>query len=390
MALSDLISKPVVAPLEGFDKSVQTGFELAQNQERLRIAQENVNLQQQQISDGFMTKAIGMLPAYLRATGKSKKMIGNAFASLWQRSGNAMNPEVMDLINSDDDMSNGILGEYQRLNQLYNGDPVLVGTALRDRFGSDQTDFIEKMLASKEEAKLRRSIMLEQQGFITGRQLQSQSYRSDTATTKSIEDTVGKTNKNFDSVIGGIQQVESKIGTVKNPIKADVQDVMSSLATFARTVQQEKGPLTEGDVGRVFARTFGLDVAKVLNYFSGKEKAPPELLDKLRKDLGTFKTNLSRVAVSNLLGYAERASKNPITKAAFVSDYDENGKFIMNYGKTSIIDEANRLLERGNIGVTGAKFPLQKWIAAQKARPTAQEIDNAIKDALSKGVRVEY
>lgn len=389
MALSDLISKPVVAPLEGFDKSVQTGFELAQNQEKLRIAQENVNLQQQQISEGFMSKAIGMLPAYLKATGKSKKMIGNAFASLWQRSGNAMNPEVLELINADDEISGSLSQEYDRLKQLYGGDPIMISNALRDKFGADSTDFIERMMFEKQQMASRRALMQEQQAFIGGRYAVGMGQRVTKATDEVVKSISSKTPSNFDKLAPNLSFVRG----VLNKPKVTMADIRALKPQIAKVIGGAVGNLTENEQADAIPPGLEDDIKKIIAYAvpEGRDDvaAPADLVNVLRERVNKYSDSIVSNVTQKMLDEALSAQRSPTTYDGFVVGANPDGSVSIGYGTSQVIDRINSILKTSNTVYRNPKtnkieaFDLQGFIANQKVPPTNEEISNFLRRAVA-------
>lgn len=103
MALSDLISRPITAPLEGFDKAVGVGFELAQQQERIRIAQEQLDLRQEEIKSNYLSKGIEALSSVKSVTGPAKNALLDVAYSYFVKGGfKNLDPTKWKIVSSED------------------------------------------------------------------------------------------------------------------------------------------------------------------------------------------------------------------------------------------------------------------------------------------------
>jgi hypothetical protein len=102
MALGDVIGKPLVNPLENLAGGVQAGFEIAQNQERLRIANEQLALQKERVASDYLQKGINALGAFSKAKGKSRSIMANLITSYLDRGGVKIDPNTAALLFSDE------------------------------------------------------------------------------------------------------------------------------------------------------------------------------------------------------------------------------------------------------------------------------------------------
>ena len=110
MALVDqLMGKPMeaVAPLTGapetYQKAVQTSYDIAQNQEKLRIANEELNLKQKEVEMEFMSKGITSLSALAKAKGKTRAFMADLVASYFERAGLKYNKSTLSAIVGDEE-----------------------------------------------------------------------------------------------------------------------------------------------------------------------------------------------------------------------------------------------------------------------------------------------
>lgn len=109
MALVDqLMGKPMeaVAPLTGapetYQKAVQTSYDIAQNQERLRIADEQLKLQQDQNKMEYLAKGINAFNALAKAKGPARRTIGDVTIKYFRAAGIEPDPETTKWIFSDE------------------------------------------------------------------------------------------------------------------------------------------------------------------------------------------------------------------------------------------------------------------------------------------------
>lgn len=101
MALGDVIGRPLVNPLEGLGAGVQAGFEIAQGQERLRIANEELGLKKQQVESEYLAKGISAMSALAKAKGASRKVIGDVMLKYFANGNLRLNPETAKILSSD-------------------------------------------------------------------------------------------------------------------------------------------------------------------------------------------------------------------------------------------------------------------------------------------------
>lgn len=153
MALSDLISRPIAAPLEGFDKAVGVGFELAQKQEQLKIANEELKLRQEQVQSEYLSKGMNALGALSKAKGPAKKMMMDLVTSYFTRGGIRVDPGAMTYIGSDEE---NIARVNKVAEALKEESPVLRKLKIQQIFESDpeQLPDLFKSIDIEEEAKI--------------------------------------------------------------------------------------------------------------------------------------------------------------------------------------------------------------------------------------------
>lgn len=145
MKFEELLYQPVRAPLEGFDKAVATGFEIAQNQERLRQAQERLNLEKQQIQQEYLTKGIGTLSTLSKVKSqKQRKILSDMLMQYMSKGGLPFKQETVDALLSDEDTSVAFSDALVQGQKQYPGDPVLAWTKAAELANMDPDTAIDQ------------------------------------------------------------------------------------------------------------------------------------------------------------------------------------------------------------------------------------------------------
>lgn len=396
MAFSDLISKDVAAPLAGFDKAVATGFELAQNQQKLGMAQQQIQLQQEQISQGYLEKATSLFPHFMRASGGTRKALGNAITQMMGKAGLGVDQDTLMLMNSDEQLNAQASQYLSQLQKEFPNNPAMIAARMGEFLQQPASDIytaMTKAVSQQLSTQQAWQRMVYQQAQVTGRQLTQQDFARQKKVSDDINKVLERAPKDFEAVAVGLKTLEDKFGTPANPKEVDTMDLMNSLSTFARTIGQEKGPLTEGDVNRVFANTVGLQLSTWENYLSGNGKPPKELVAKLRNNLAAFKNNLGRQATSNLIGFVQRAQSNPLYKQAFDITVSPDGEVNVGYGAGQVIDRANQLIKNYRLFPEDPRrqvFNVSKWARSQAAAPSKDILNQKISQALQTGAIIKF
>lgn len=179
MALGDVIGRPLVNPLEGLGAGVQAGFEIAQGQERLRIANEELALKKDQISSEYLQKGITALSGFSKAKGGSRKMMAELITNYFEKGGVRINPQTAQLLFSDD-ANVDILATALQAREY--ADPLQQKAFLMQRLGVDAEELPTMLkqieVETETSAKLQQAVTLEaaKQGFKTG-QMQFEATR---------------------------------------------------------------------------------------------------------------------------------------------------------------------------------------------------------------------
>jgi hypothetical protein len=122
MKFEELLYQPVRTPLEGFDKAVATGFEIAQNQERLLQNQEQINLKKQEIKDEFLTKGMNLMSILPKLkSSKQKNFYNGMMRTYFEKAG--FDPQKIDSLfnqmDADEDLSVSFADYVSTLNKIY-------------------------------------------------------------------------------------------------------------------------------------------------------------------------------------------------------------------------------------------------------------------------------
>lgn len=150
MALGDVIGRPLVNPLEGLAGGVQAGFEIAQNQEKLRIANEELGLKKQEIQAEYLAKGISALNALSKAKGASRKVIGDVMLRYLANGNLDINPETAKLLAIDTQYATQITGVLESMDKNGITDPQRRVGFLQSVVGADP-DQIETQIKLEEE-----------------------------------------------------------------------------------------------------------------------------------------------------------------------------------------------------------------------------------------------
>lgn len=126
MALSDLITRPIATPLEGFDKAVESGFKIAQQQQELSMAQERLKLQQDQIKQEYLTKGISTLSTLSKVKNqKQRKILSDMLMQYMSKGGIPFRQDTVNALLSDEETSMGWSDALKAGEKEYPTDPVL-------------------------------------------------------------------------------------------------------------------------------------------------------------------------------------------------------------------------------------------------------------------------
>lgn len=379
MAFTDLIMKDVAAPLSGFDKAVATGFELAQNQEKIGLAQRQNQLEQEKIQMSYLDKANNLLPNLLKTSGKARSLLTNSYMNLMAKGGMPVNKDTMDLLAADESVAADYAALEDKIRKQYPNDPVRQAAARAQYLGLPPGDVMTQVTGVAK-AELGAKYAMErtrfQQSQVGQRQMTaSQIKREDTAQ-KEVSGLIDKTNQYFQTLTPSLGQIEGIFGTKDKPKNVPLSELNALLPAFARTIGGEKGPLSDDDVKRVLANTLELKIDTLGNYLNGKTEAPKELTDRLRERYSIFKGNLIRESTSKLFDKIEEKQLAPGLEDMFAIEPTRGG-VILGVGAAQLVTKANNVLM--NNRAASGKFNLNKWIKSQAAPPSQQEILSEIK-----------
>lgn len=171
MALVDqLMGKPMeaVAPLTGapetYQKAVQTSYDIAQNQEKLRIADEQLKLQQEQNKMEYLSKGLTAFNALAKAKGPVRKTIGDVVVQYFTAAGMPPKPETTKWIFSDEETLKSAY-EIIKNAEAQGKSPLQQIALIQDGFSADPEQakpYFESVIANQRlEGQLRNQLAVE-------------------------------------------------------------------------------------------------------------------------------------------------------------------------------------------------------------------------------------
>lgn len=507
MALGDVIGRPLVNPLEGLGAGVQAGFEIAQGQEKLRLANEELALNKQKLNNDFLEKGMNAIANISKSKGSGKSFYTKLAIKYMQMGGLEIdesqleNPDTPDNLSQfltyvhkaypgttseDFDQKRALLQQYFK-NDPEAQKPYIDGLEAQQKailaqqtFGAQSAEIAKReavkkvvstnypgwmkqqMMANPTEAlplvsqfdpvlqgleqtkeNLKRSDLVSPQKrrdltrrmneglaaiqspdtfnqgvmMLQGVNEEASGLVSEAAQAKqaeitkrsqlaqqgierrfqmNIEEQRGReVDKKVDSLTTGVNKIytetatvlrnlESKVGTPSDPKEPSVNDIKTAVASFARTIQAERGALSNADVSRVLATSLNFDIKKIQAYIFGDAKAPAGLVAQLRNSLATFKENLVKAQIKKVTDEMKMEKRNPRTGKFFKS----NG-----YARQQLREFANGLLKSSEI----KKAPLKDALSLKdfandrmkKNLPVTEEIiDSYEEQMLNQGFQV--
>jgi len=379
MAFTDLIMKDVAAPLSGFDKAVSTGFELAQNQEKIGLAQRQNQLEQEKIQASYLAKANDLLPNLLKTTGKARSLLTNSYMSLMAKGGMPVNKDTMDLLAADESVASDYAAIEDKIRKQYPNDPVRQAAARAQYLGLPPSDVMTQVTGVAK-AELGAKYAMErtrfQQSQVAQRQMTGAQVKREDTAQREVSGLIDKTNQYFQGLTPALGQIEGIFGTKDKPKKVEISELKALLPAFARTIGGEKGPLSDDDVKRVLAETLELKVELLADYISGDQKAPEQITNKLRERYSLFKGNLIRETTAKLFDKIEEKQLAPGLEDMFAIEPSGKG-LVLGVGARQLIAKANNVLlnNRASLG----KFDVYRWVKSQAAPPSSSQILAEIK-----------
>ena len=151
MALSDLITRPITAPLTGFNEAVQSGAVLAEGQEKLRLANEQLGLEKQKIEGEYLSKGISALTALSKTRGVNRKIIGNTMVDYFKRGGMQLDDNTTQLLLNDDQMATDLVDVTKKAQETYPGNITLQTAHIEQALSSDPERAKEVIASLKQE-----------------------------------------------------------------------------------------------------------------------------------------------------------------------------------------------------------------------------------------------
>lgn len=149
MALSDLISRPLINPLEGLSQGIQTGVEIAAQKERLAIANQELVLRKQQTEAEYLAKGISAMGALSKAKGANRKVLGDVMLKYFANGNLRINEQTAKLLSSDTQYAKKTYDILQDMKRRGITDPTEQYTFIQGVVDADP-DQVEQLLKLKE------------------------------------------------------------------------------------------------------------------------------------------------------------------------------------------------------------------------------------------------
>jgi len=384
MAFSDLITKDVATPLAGFDKAVATGFELAQNQEKIGLAQQQNQLEQEKLQASYLDKANNLLPNLLKTSGKARKILTTSYMNLMAKGGLSVDQDTMDLISSDEELGADIESLVKQGKQIYGNDPVGFASFLAKGLGlppgdamTQVTGVLKGQLSAEAAAK---RATLQRIGIketaVAGQKLK-RLYKVSDDTNKLTEDTT----KQIGTINRSITSIESALAS------NDYKRLQTIIGDLAKGVGGLSGVLSDLDMKTQLARSLGTDLAGLEGYFFGKATIPKETFKQIKSRMSDFKAALTEESTNKLLGQISNKQMDPTVGDAYQFKSTPEGLQI-GFAAARLLDRSNKVLEQ--LKTAKDEISLEEYINAQAAKPSQQQIMKIIQDAAKQKIIVRF
>ena len=379
MAFSDLITKDVATPLAGFDKAVATGFELAQNQEKISLAQQQNQLAREQLNASFIDKATGLLPHLTKATGKAKGILVRSYSDLMAKAGMPVNEELQALLSSDENVAANFSQNILMLNKKYPpGTPnreMLIHAELGELTGQSASDIYSGQLGLAK-SKMAITAQAQRQEDQTQRIIGQAGLSRQTVSLRNIGEELNKrgadTQKEIDTLIRNTSMVEEAVK--KN-----------SLSAFNKTLGQQAK--TAGTVGALsdyetrLQAPSGLEVmfAQGKKFITGESKIPEYVRNQITEQVSAMKKTASDLVTNRNIGLIVDRSSDPIDGPAYTVMQDKAGNLQLGYAAARLLNANNRALR--SLKQDAQTLDLNAFLKKQTTPMTSEQILNLIKDA---------
>ena len=376
--------KDVAAPLSGFDKAVSTGFELAQNQEKIGLAQRQNQLEQEKIQVSYLDKANNLLPNLLKTTGKARSLLTNSYMNLMAKGGMPVNKDTMDLLAADESVASGYVAIEDKIRKQYPNDPVRQAAARAQYLGLPPSDVMTQVtgVAKAElgiEAAQKRAVLQRlgiKETAVAGQKLK-RLYKISDETNKVTEDTT----KQLGTINRSITSIESALAS------NDYKRLQTIIGDLAKGVGGLSGVLSDLDMKTQLARSLGTDLAGLEGYFFGKATIPKETFKQIKSRMMDFKQALTVECTNKLFDQISNKQMDPTVGDAYQFKSTKQGLQI-GFAAARLLDRSNKVFTQ--LKTSAGEMSLEEWFNAQAAKPSQQQIMKVVEDALKQNIIVRF
>jgi hypothetical protein len=166
MALSDLITRPLVAPLTGFNEAVQVGAGLAEGAEKLRLANEQLGIEQDKLNADYMSKGISALEYMSKTKGDGRRILGEAAFNLLSKGKVNFKKETKDFLLSDPQYTDTLANHFKDLEKLPI-DQRSAAVARMQNINPDEAAQYLKMLELQQKGEIEAKSLMSKETFKT-------------------------------------------------------------------------------------------------------------------------------------------------------------------------------------------------------------------------------
>lgn len=310
MALSDLITRQIATPLEGFDKAVESGFKIAQQQQELSMAQERLKLQQDQIKQEYLTKGLHAFEALSKAKGTGRTVLGKLTFNYLKQAGLDVDENTQQLLLKEESYTQSMLGLVNQIKESGITDSSQIVAILSDAVAKGKVD--------PEQAKPQMDLIKEKvkAGFAEQKQVGA-------AQQKLIEKAVSEGAPVF----------------VANALKSGDYDTSSKFFTVRQNIEQSEALLKDSkliDKKDMDSIRTAVNIAKSLaNDQLGLDKAL-ELSNQIKAMAGGFTTVSAQKEEQN------KTERFKAAQSAIESRFQQAQKRISDYADRNLIRDAEK------------------------------------------------
>ena len=373
MAFSDLISRPITAPLEGLDKSIATGVELANNQYRTQIAMEQNQLEREKLQASYLDKANAMLPSLLKSKGKARSILMNQYINFSAKGGSPVNADSLDVMLSQS--TEDLDAAYQNILNSVGGDRQRAALVFRQKFGEDASEaatFIEKSAIQEQALRAASERAGAQATRLRTQFEEAQTIKGLKDISKELSKTVGDTQKEVDTILRNTSAVEAAIK-------------QNSLANFDKTLGQQAktsgtvGALSDYETRLQAPQGLAARLASAKKFVTGEAGIPEQVKKQVQDQISAMKSSASSIASNKFIGIISDKILDPQARTAHLIEQDRDGNLRVGFGAARLIsamNKTNRALKQDK-----QTLDLAGFLKKQAAPMTTEQILKFIKDA---------